>query len=392
MTSLHFDSRAVHLPVPPLDGARPMAPPLYQTSGFAFDDPAVLADGLSRPDGAFVYGRLSNPTVRTLEEAVAGLEGGVAAVAASSGMGAISSVLLGLLKPGDHLIAQPALYGGTAGLIADLAERFQIAVTYVAQDDPEALRAAIRPQTRLLYLETIANPMTQVADIPGMCAVAREAGLVSVVDNTFASPVLCRPLEHGADIVLHSTTKYLGGHSDVLGGVAVFADDTLYRTVWSYAIELGATPDPFGAWLTLRGMRTLSLRMVRHCENARVLATRLAGHPAVAAVHWPGLPSHPSHELAATMMPDFGGMFAFDLAGGREAGERFMSAVRLALLAPSLGGLETLVMHPATTSHRMLSPEELAEAGIGQGSVRVSTGIEHAEDLWADFAQALDKS
>jgi methionine-gamma-lyase len=178
MTSLHFDSRAVHLPVPPLDGARPMAPPLYQTSGFAFDDPAMVVDGLSRPDGPFVYGRLSNPTVRTLEEAVAGLEGGVAAVAASSGMGAISAVLLGLLKPGDHLIAQPAVYGGTASLIADLVARFQIAVTYVAQDDPEAARAAIRPETRLMYLETIANPMTQVADIPGMCAVANSASTI----------------------------------------------------------------------------------------------------------------------------------------------------------------------------------------------------------------------
>ncbi|MBB6474723.1 trans-sulfuration enzyme family protein [Sphaerisporangium rubeum] len=392
MTSMHFDSRAVHLPVPPVEGVRPMAPPLYQTSGFAFDDPEVLSDGLSRPDGAFVYGRMSNPTVRTLEEAVAGLEGGVGAVAAASGMGAISAVLLGVLKAGDHLVAQPALYGGTAGLIADLVERFQISVTFVAQDDPEAARAAIRPETRLMYLETIANPMTQVADIAGMCAVAREAGVPSAVDNTFASPVLYRPLEHGADIVLHSTTKYLGGHSDVLGGVAVFGDDALYRRVWSQATELGATPDPFGAWLTLRGMRTLPLRMTRHCENARVLATRLAGHPAVAAVHWPGLATHPQHKLAASMMPDFGGMLAFDLAGGREAGERFMSAVRLALLAPSLGGLETLVMHPATTSHRKLPPEDLAAAGIGQGTVRVSTGIEHAEDVWADFAQALDKA
>jgi cystathionine beta-lyase/cystathionine gamma-synthase len=389
MTELRPETRTVHLPQPQLNGSRPIAVPIYQTSGFAFDDPAVFADGMSRPDGAFVYGRMSNPTVRSLEEAVAGLEGGVGAVATGSGMGAINSVLLGLLKPGDHLIAQKPLYGGTAGMINDLVERFQIAVSYVSEADPEALRAAVRPETRLVYLETIANPVTQVADLPGMCAVAREAGLISVVDNTFASPILCRPLEHGADVVVHSTTKYLSGHSDVLGGIAVFASDELYRKVWSFAVELGATADPFAAWLTLRGIQTLSLRMERHCFNTRELATRLNDHPAVSAVHWPGLPSHPSYELAAKLLPDFGGVFSFDLAGGRAAGERFMGSVRLALLAPSLGGVETLILHPASTSHRMLTVEELARNGIGEGTVRVAVGIEHVEDLWADFEQAL---
>ncbi|GAA4234750.1 methionine-gamma-lyase [Streptosporangium album] len=388
-SELRPETRTVHLPQPQLDGSRPIAVPLYQTSGFVFDDPAVFADGMGRPDGAFVYGRLSNPTVRSLEEAVAGLEGGVGAVATGSGMGAINSVLLGLLKPGDHLIAQKPLYGGTATMINDLAGRFQIAVSYVPEDDPAALRAAVRPQTRLVYLETIANPVTQVADLPGMCAAAREAGLVSVVDNTFASPILCRPLEHGADVVVHSTTKYLSGHTDVLGGIAVFASDELYRKVWHFAVELGATADPFAAWLTLRGIQTLPLRMERHCFNTRELAIRLDNHPAVSAVHWPGLPSHPSHELATKLLPDFGGVFSFDLVGGREAGERFMSSVRLALLAPSLGGVETLILHPATTSHRSLTAEELARHGIGEGTVRVAVGIEHIEDLWADFAQAL---
>ncbi|MFC7382784.1 trans-sulfuration enzyme family protein [Sphaerisporangium rhizosphaerae] len=390
MSSLHPETRAVHLPNPPLNGSTPIAVPLYQTSGFVFDDPAVFADGMGRPDGAFVYGRLSNPTVRALEEAVAGLEGGVGAVAAGSGMGAINTVLFGLLQPGDHVIAQTALYGGTAASFSDLQERFGVSVTYVPQDDPAAAREAIRPETKLLYLETIANPMTQVADLPGMCAVAREAGVTTVVDNTFASPVLCRPLEHGADVVVHSMTKYLSGHSDVLGGIAVFADDAAHREVWSYATKLGATLDPFAAWLTLRGMQTLPLRMARHCDNTRSLATRLAEHPAVAAVHWPGLPSHPSYELAAKLLPDFGGVFSFDLVGGRAAGERFMSSVRLALLAPSLGGVETLILHPATTSHRSLTAHELQRAGIGEGTVRVAVGIEHPDDLWADFAQALD--
>ncbi|MEU8200014.1 aminotransferase class I/II-fold pyridoxal phosphate-dependent enzyme [Streptosporangium sp. NPDC049046] len=389
MTGFRPETRTVHLPQPSLNGSRPIAVPLYQTSGFVFDDPAVFADGMGRPDGAFVYGRLSNPTVRSLEEAVAGLEGGVGAVATGSGMGAINSVLLGLLKPGDHLIAQKALYGGTAGMINDLVGRFQIEVSYVPEDDPAALRAAVRPETRLVYLETIANPVTQVADLPGMCAAAREAGLISVVDNTFASPILCRPIEHGADIVVHSTTKYLSGHTDVLGGIAVFASDELYRKVWAFNVKLGASADPFAAWLTLRGIQTLPLRMERHCSNARELATRLNAHPAVSVVHWPGLPSHPSYELAAKLLPDFGGVFSFDLVGGREAGERFMSSVKLALLAPSLGGVETLILHPATTSHHTLAAEELARHGIGEGTVRVAVGIEHVEDLWADFEQAL---
>ncbi|MBB6344237.1 trans-sulfuration enzyme family protein [Nonomuraea muscovyensis] len=389
MTPLRPETRTVHLPQPPVEHSRPITMPLYQTSGFVFDDPAVMAEAMGRPDGPFVYGRYSNPTVRSLEQAVSDLEGGAGAVATGSGMGAINTVLLGLLKPGDHLIAQKSLYGGTAAMLNDLVARFGVTVTHVPEHDPDALRAAVRPETRLVYLETISNPMTLVADLPAMCAAARELGLVSVVDNTFASPLLCRPIEHGADVVVHSTTKYLSGHTDVVGGLAVFATDELYKKVWHYAIELGASADPFAAWLTLRGLQTLALRMERHCSNARLLATRLAEHPAVSAVHWPGLPSHPSYEIAGKLLPDFGGVFSFDLAGGRAAGERFMSRVRLALLAPSLGGVETLTLHPATTSHRALNADELARHGIGEGTVRIAVGIEHPEDLWADIEQAL---
>ncbi|MBN6052734.1 aminotransferase class I/II-fold pyridoxal phosphate-dependent enzyme [Nonomuraea sp. RK-328] len=389
MSELRPETRVVHLPQPPVEHSRPITMPIYQTSGFVFDDPAVMADAMGRSDGPFVYGRYSNPTVRALESAVAGLEGGVAAFATGSGMGAINTVLLGLLKPGDHVITQKSLYGGTAATLNDLAARYGITLTQVDEADPAAVREAVRPETRMLYLETISNPMTLVADLPGMCAAARELGLTSVVDNTFASPVLCRPIEHGADIVLHSTTKYLSGHTDVVGGLAVFRDHELYEKVWHHSTVLGASADPFPAWLTLRGMQTLSLRMERHCSNARLLATRLAEHPAVTAVHWPGLPSHPSYEIAGKLLPDFGGVFAFDLAGGRAGGERFMKSVRLALLAPSLGGVETLTLHPATTSHRSLSPEELARFGIGEGTVRIAVGIEHPEDLWADIEQAL---
>ncbi|MER7499895.1 aminotransferase class I/II-fold pyridoxal phosphate-dependent enzyme [Nonomuraea pusilla] len=389
MSELSPQTRAVHVPQPKVEGSRPTTMPIYQTSGFVFDDPAVMADAMTRPDGPFVYARYSNPTVRALELAVAGLEGGAAALATASGMGAVNTVLLGLLKPGDHLVAQQSLYGGTAAMINDLAARFGVGVTHVPENDPETLRAAVRPETRLVYLETISNPMARICDLPAMCAAARELGVLSVVDNTFATPMLCRPIEHGADVVIHSATKYLSGHSDVVGGMVVFADAALHAKVWHFAIELGASPDPFAAWLTLRGLQTLPLRMERHCSNAHLLASRLDEHPAVTAVHWPGLPSHPSYELGAKLLPGFGGVFTFDLAGGRAAGERFMSAVRLALLAPSLGGVETLVMHPATTSHRALSAEELARHGIGEGTVRIAVGVEHPEDLWADLEQAV---
>jgi methionine-gamma-lyase len=283
------------------------------------------------------------------------------------------------------------VYGGTYAVFRDLADRWGVPVTYISGDDPEEMRAALRPATRLLFLETIANPTARVADLPALIELARSAGVLSVVDNTLATPVLCRPIEHGADIVIHSVTKYIGGHSDVLGGVAIFADPAVHRTVWHHATELGATADPFAAWLAVRGLQTLPLRVARQCENAAFLASRLVTHPAVERVHYPGLPDHPSHALATRLLSDYGGLLSFDLAGGREAGAAFVGAVRLAALAPSLGDVKTLVLHPASTSHRQLSAEELHAAEIGVGTVRLAAGIEHPDDLWADIEQALDK-
>ena len=386
----HAESKAVHPPVADVSGSRPLGVPIHQGHVFSFEDPDALADAFAGPAAAFAYGRLGNPTVRTLEHAVAELEGGAGALATASGMGAINTVLFALLRSGDHVIAQRSLYGGTMAVLGDLAERWGVEVTYVAGDSAAEVRAALRPTTRLLYLETISNPTTRVADLPELLAAVRYAGVVGVVDNTFATPLLCRPLDHGADIVVHSATKYLGGHGDVLAGVAVFRSAELQHTVWEHASELGATVDPFTAWLTLRGLQTLALRVRRHCENALALAARLADHPAVAAVHYPGLPQHPDHELAGRLLTGgHGGVLAFDLVGGREAGHAFASAVRLASLAPSLGGVHTLVLHPASTSHRRLTDEQLRAAGIGAGTIRISVGIEHPDDLWADLDQAL---
>lgn len=385
----HPETRAVHVAAPELAGSTPLSVPIYQTSTYAFADPDVMADAMTRPDGSFNYSRLGNPTVRALENAIADLEGGVAAIATSAGMGAINAVLLSLARSGDHVIAQRCLYGGSHAALRHLAEHFGVQVTLVTGDDADEVRSALRPESKLLYLETVANPMTQVADVPALSAVAKSAGLLTVVDNTFASPILCRPIEHGADVVVHSSTKYIAGHSDVLGGVAVFADRDVHRRVWKYASELGVTADPFAAWLTIRGLATLPLRMAKQCENAEALASRLAAHQAVSAVHWPGLVSHPGHELASKMLSGFGGLLAFDLRGGRDAGREFVGRLRLATLAASLGGVETLVLHPASTSHRQLDAAGLQAAGIGDGTIRVAVGIEHADDLWADFVQAL---
>ncbi|MFI5618679.1 trans-sulfuration enzyme family protein [Streptomyces sp. NPDC051567] len=383
-------TRAVHVVNEPLPGgSRPLSVPLVQSSAFAFDSAAELAEAMAGPDGAYVYSRRGNPTVRALEHTLAGLEGGASAIAFASGMGAISGVLLALLRPGDQVVAQRCLYGGTYAALTDLAERYGVEVTYIDGDGADGFEAVAGPRARLLLLETIANPTGRVPDLPGLLAAARRRNVVSAVDNSLASPVLCRPLELGADIVLHSTTKYLAGHSDVLGGAAVFADDALRRRVWPRTVELGACADPFAAWLTLRGIPTLPLRMREHCANAGLLAARLAAHRAVTAVHWPWLASHPSYATARAVLSGGGGLLSFDLAGGRPAGRAFVEAVRVARLALSLGGVETLVTHPATTSHRELDGPALAAAGIGAGLVRMSVGIEDPEDLWRDVEQAL---
>ena len=392
-TTRHVGTRAAHIEnAPAPQHSHPLSVPIYQTSNFAFDDPDALAESLESPDGDYVYSRYGNPTIRTLENTVAGLEGGVGAVATSSGMGAINSALLATLRAGDHVIAESSVYGGTYASLNGLAARHGIEVTYIPGDDPAEVTAALRPNTRVLYLETIGNATTKVVDLPAFARVAKAAGLVTIVDNTFATPILCRPLEHGADMVVHSVTKYLAGHSDVIGGILVFADADRYRSVWHHTMELGATADPFAAWLAIRGIQTLSVRLARQCANAAYLADQLAAHPAVEAVYWPGRTDHPDHAIARQHLDGFGGVLSFELKGGREAGHLLSKRVKLARLAVSLGGVATTLLHPASTTHRQLDSAALAAAGISESLVRIAVGIEEPEDLWADVAQAMPEA
>lgn len=382
-------TRTVHNVSVGAPAERPAAPPIYQTSTFAFADADDFTAALAGPDDGFAYSRLGNPTTAALERSCADLEDGAGALAFASGMAAVSTTLMAVAA-GGHVVAQRDCYGGTYHLLDRVLPRLGISTQLVDGDDLAAVDAALAGDASVLYVETIANPTMRVADLPALAGLAHRHGARLIVDNTVASPILCRPLAHGADIVVHSATKYLGGHSDVVGGLAVFADDETQRAAWELLIDLGGCADPLASWLVLRGLRTLELRLQRHSANAGALADFLSARPEVTRVYWPGLDGHPSAEVAARVLDGPSGFLSFDLAGGREAGRRAVESVRLAAQAPSLGGPETLVSHPASTTHRQLDDAALAAAGIGQGMIRVSAGLEHPDDLMADFAGALD--
>lgn len=386
-----IQTRCVHAPVPANVRGTPLSVPIYQTSVFAFDDLDEQVQALSDPRLGYSYSRFGNPTVRALEQAINALEGAVDSVAVASGMAAIAVALGAELRSGARVVSQRDLYGGTASLLTDLEQRWGVQVSYVDVADPTAVSAALKPGTSVLFLETISNPMTAVTDIGGLAELARAAGVRTVVDNTFSSPTGCRPLDWGADVVLHSTTKYLGGHDDLTGGVISYADAELHQAGAAYARLIGVTPDPHNAWLTLRGLKTLGVRMRQACANATELARRLSGHPAVAAVHHPSLSSHPQYDLAARLLDQPGAMLAFDLRGGRDAVAALVPRLRLVQLAASLGGVETTISHPVSSSHRGFTAESLAAARITPGTVRLSTGIEDVEDIWSDLESALDQ-
>jgi methionine-gamma-lyase len=363
--------------------------PIYQTSTFVFDNAQQGADRFAGATGGFIYTRLGNPTISALERQMAELEGGFAGIATSSGMGAVSTVYMALLDQGTHMVGTASVYGPSRLLAEKHLSRFGVESSWIDTTNLEHIRRAMRPTTRIVYTESVANPTMDVTDIRGAAEIAHAHGALLVVDNTFCSPYLHRPFEFGADVVLHSVTKFLNGHADVVGGIVVARDEALYRKLRPMMTTLGCNMDPHQAYLVLRGLKTLSLRIERAQQNAMTIANWLERQPQVEWVRYVGLPSHPQHDLARRQMSGFGAMIAFGLKGGLAAGRTVMDSVRLATLAVSLGGVETLIEHPASMTHAGMSVEHREESGISDGLVRLAVGVEHVDDLVADLAQAL---
>ena len=389
-------TRAVHPPVPPAVEQTPMALPLHRTAAFSFDSSQEYSDLLHGTVPGYSYSRVDNPTSDAFAQAVAALEGAgldreVVGQPFASGMAAISTVLTSLTSAGAHVVAPREVYGGTYALLTGVLQRFGVTTSFVDGTDLEAVRAAIRPETAVVWAETLANPTLSVADLPGLAAVAHEAGAKLVVDSTFTSPAVVRPLEHGVDVVVHSATKYIGGHSDSTGGVAVGAPELMARARED-RINLGGMLAPDEAWLLHRGLATLPLRVQRHCDSALAVATALAEHPGVTRVDYPGLPSHRDHALAGKLFlaGRYGGVVTVTPHGGRDEGMALCDRLRLVQVATSLGGTHSKVSHVASTTHRQMSEAALAEAGIGAGAVRISVGLEDPDDVVADLVQALD--
>ena len=394
------NTRAVHLPPPPAPAQQPLGTPVYRTAAFAFGSAEEYSAVLSDAMPGYSYSRVDNPTVDAFARSVAALEGAglprwPAAQAFSSGMAAISAVFWTFARAGAHVIAPNAVYGGTYGFLRNVLSRFGVEVTFVDITDMSEVAAAMRPATRIVFAETIANPTTDVTDLRRLSELTQDNGALLVVDSTLAPPVICRPLEHGADLVLHSATKYIGGHSDVTGGV-VTGRIELISEIRAVRIDTGGALSPDDAFLLRRGLETLPLRVRRACSTASVFAATLSRHPAVLRVDYPGLPSHQGHEQARRMFdagPEgvrFGAIVTVTPFGGREAGMAFADKLRLASVATSLGGTHTVVSHVASTTHRQMDDRALALAGIDTGAVRFSVGLEDAEDLISDAYTALE--
>lgn len=374
-----FDTRAIHAGQHPDPRTGAVIPPIYATSTYAQDGVGGLREG-------YEYSRTGNPTRTALEECIAALEGGVRGLALASGMAAEDTLLRAVLRPGDHIVIPDDAYGGTFRLVSNTVDRWGVSWTAAPVADVEAVRSAITPATKVVWIETPTNPLLGIADIAELARVAHEAGALLVVDNTFATPYLQRPLSLGADVVVHSTTKYCGGHSDVVGGALVVADDGLGDELAFHQNTIGAVAGPFDAWLVLRGLKTLGVRMDRHCDNAERVVELLAEHPRVEHVLYPGLLDHPGHGVAAKQMSRFGGMVSFRLADGEQAAVDVCDRTRVFTLAESLGGVESLIEHPGRMTHASAAGSALEVPG---DLVRLSVGIETADDLLEDLTNAL---
>ena len=382
-----FNTRAVHA------GQRRTAEgeqsePIFTSSSFCFRDAAQAAARFAGEEPGNLYSRFTNPTVSVFEQRLAALEGAERCVATASGMAAIMATCMGLLRAGDHIVSSRSLFGSTVLLFENILGRFGVETSFVPLKDTNAWGAAIRPNTRLLFLETPANPLTEVADIAALARLAHDNDCLLVVDNVFCTPVLQRPLEFGADIVVHSATKYIDGQGRCIGGAVVGSNAIVGTDVYSYLRTAGSCLSPFNAWVFAHGLETLSLRMQAHCRNAQTLAEWLQRQPQVAQVHYPGLPNHPQHELAKKQQSGFGGIVSFEVKGGRAAAWKLIDGVQLLSVTANLGDAKSTITHPATTTHGRMSPEARAAAGIGDGLVRISVGLEDVADLITDLEQA----
>lgn len=389
-SKLGFNSRMVHGGEfdNPLGSA---TVPIYQTSTFIFENADHGAKCFSGEDDGYIYTRIGNPTIHALETLVADLEGGAEGIATSSGMAAVNTLYMALLSKGDHMISSEAVYGPSRVVMEQHWARFGVESTYVNTADITAIKAAFKPNTKMLFIETPANPTIEITDLKACADLAHRHGALLVVDNTFCSPYLQRPIEFGADAVFHSMTKFLNGHADIVAGMIITKDKDLGKKLRSMMVAMGCNMDPHQAYMVIRGVRTLGIRVERAQQSAMEIARFLEAHTKVDWVKYPGLESHPQHELAKTQMKGFGSMISFGLKGGLEAGKILMNEVQLAILAVSLGGVETLIQHPASMTHSKMKPEDRLKAGITEGLVRFSVGIEDVEDLIEDLKQGLDK-
>ena len=377
---MEFDTTIVRGRSEPDPTTGAIIPPLYQTATYVLEE-------VGRDKG-FDYTRSSNPTRQMLEEHLAAIEGGSYGVAFSSGMAGVDSCLK-LLGSGDHVICSDDVYGGTSRHFNRLLVNYNMHFSYVDSQDAANVEAAIRPETKMIWIETPTNPLLRITDLDAVGKIAKEHDLLYVVDSTFATPVFLKPLEYGVDIVLHSTTKYLSGHNQLIGGAVITNRDDLYERLKFIQKTVGAVPGPFDCWLTILGLKTLHLRMQRHWENAEKVAAYLEGHAKVANVTYPGLASHPGHQIAVEQMSGYSGMISFELKGGLKSGKALMNSVELCLLAESLGSVETMITHPATMTHAEVPQEERLARGFSDGLVRLSVGVEDPDDIIADLEQAF---
>jgi methionine-gamma-lyase len=385
-----FATLAVHAGEAPCAATGALDTPIYQSTTFVSADSDEMAAVYGEEKFGYMYTRYGNPTLRALEQKVSALEGGEAALAFASGMAAISSAILGYVKAGDHAVAARSLYGAAYNFLNAKLPRLGAATTFVQSTRVEDFERAIRPNTRLIYFESPSNPVLEIVDIAALARLGRERGIPTIIDNTFATPALQQPLKLGTAVVVHSATKYLCGHGDAMGGIVIGPANYIAELSRETLRDFGGVMSPFNAWLILRGIRTLHLRMPAHCSNAQKIAEFLAAHSKVERVNYPGLPGHPGHEVAKKQMSAFGAMLSFEVKGGYEGGKRVMDRVRIFARAASLGDTRSLIVHSASTSHRAVPREQRLAIGITDGLVRLSVGVEAAEDLIADLSQALD--